>query len=222
MATEPSKPLYPESKKIRRLTMWTPDPSAEGERASLDISVRGFNFEITVWARGPAEKGKPPIRASLNTVNLGILVDNLRYIANCPSKDIADFTTRNMRKSESDPMKREVHDQAIVRVCKSAEGIIFLGVFDMDESRSRILFPFTLDRWTHMVKRSGQPLTEADVSKMVALGVADILNEVKNKNVEITSDVENKELYPNTGATNGARKPRGGDYTGGNMTDSYL
>lgn len=222
MATEPLKTPYPESKKIRRLTMWTPDPSSEGERASLDISVRGSNFEITVWARGPAEKGKPPIRASLNTMNMGFLVNNLKHVANSPGKEIADFTTRTSRKSEGDATKREVVDQAVVRVCKSAEGIVFLGVFDADESRSRILFPFTLDRWTGLVKNSGEMMTEADVSKMVALNTAEILHEVKLRYVEITSDTENKELYGGGATATTTKKPytnRGADSS---MTDSYL
>ncbi len=226
MATEPTKPVYPESKKIRRLTMWTPDPSAEGERASLEISVRGSNFEIIVWARGPAEKGKPPIRASLNTINMSLLVNNLIQVANSPGKEIADFTTRNMRKSEGDASKREIHDQAIVRVCKSAEGIVFLGVFDADESRSRILFPFMLDRWTHLVKRSGESMSEAEVSKMVAIATAEILNEVKLRFIEITTDVENKELYGGGTATASTTKKAYGNYGNkggdGNMTDSYL
>ena len=214
------KPAYPENKKIRRLTMWAPDPSSETERATLDFSVRGYNYEITVWTRGPAEKGKPPIKASLNATSIGILIENLRFVANAPGKEIADFTTRNSRKVEGSPEKREVHDQGVVRVCKSDQGIVFIGVFDADETRPRILFPFTLDRWTGKLVRGGQQLTESDVSKMVALNVATILEDVHKKNLEITTDSENKEMYG--GATKpGGNKPKSnGGYNGGG--DSYL
>lgn len=214
-----TKPAYPETKKIRRLSMWAPDPSAEGERASLDFSVRGFNYEITVWPRGPAEKNKPPIKASLNATNLGILIDNIRFVANAPGKEIADFTTRNMAKVEGDAEKREIRDQGVVRVCKSTEGIVFIGVFDADETRSRILFPFSLDRWTGKLVRGGQQLSESDVSKMVALNTAKILEDVLNKNLEITSDTENKELYGDRAKPAG-KKPQNNSY--GGASDSYL
>jgi hypothetical protein len=218
------KPAFPDPKKIRRLTMWAPDPAAENERATFEWSVRGSNFEATVWPRGPAEKGKPPIRASLNTINLSALIDNIRHVANAPGKEVADLQTRNMRRV-GDTEKKEIFDQAIVRVCKSAEGIIFIGIFDADESRSRILFPFTLDRWTGFIKRGGETMSEADVSKMVALCTADILESVVRANIEVTSDEKNRELYPRPDGKNfgkgGGRQGARTD-TNSNMMDDYI
>lgn len=197
------KPLYPEPKIIRRLSQWAPDAQNPGERANLNWQIKGSNLELIVWARGASEKGKPPIRANLNSLQAMILIDHIRSVAESPSKDFRDIPLRNMRKANKDDPDsiKEMYDQATVRVVKTSEGVVQIGIFDADETRSRILFPFTLDRWTGIIKHSGEPLDQAGVSVMVAKQYAHILTYIINKEMEITSNTENSQRYPAPGSS---------------------
>lgn len=194
------KPLYPEAKIIRRLSQWAPDPQNTGERANLNWQLKGSNLELIVWARGASEKGKPPIRANLNSLQAMILIEHIRMVADSQSKDFRDLPLKNMRKTNKDDpdSQKEMYDQATVRVVKTSEGLVQIGIFDADESRSRILFPFLLDRWTGLVKHSGEPLNQSEVSAMVAKCYANILHDIIIREMEITSNTENNQRYQTT------------------------
>lgn len=197
------KPLYPEPRVIRRLTQWTPDPSAPGERANMNWQLKGHNLEIIVWPRAASEKGKPPIRANMHTLQANILIEHIRLVAAEQGKTFRDLPLRNKRKANKDDpdSQKEIYDQAIVRVVKTTEGVVQIGVFDVDESRPRILFPFILDQWTGFLKYNGEPLTIGEVSSMVATRTAQILEDLLNSNVEVTTESENKQMYQPTTKT---------------------
>lgn len=194
------KPLYPEPRVFRRLAQYSPDPSAEGERASLQWQMNGSNPALIVWTRGVNEKGKPPIKANLNTMSGLNLLDNITKVIASPPKTVIDLPIPYSKKVENEGVeRREYFEQAVVRVVKTSEGIVQIAVIDKDETRPRILFPFMLDRWNGLVKVSGEPLTEAEVSCMVATNYVRILREHFIKEVELTTDSENKERYPREG-----------------------
>lgn len=193
------KPLYPESRIIRRLGMWAPDPSSPGERANLNWAMKGSNLELVVWTRSPAEKVKAPIKANLNTLQAQVLCDMIKNVCATPGKNFDDIPLKNMRRTnKEDPDSfKELYDQAVIRVAKTSEGMVQIGVFDSDESRPRIFFPFILDRWTGNLKRNGQDMTLDEVSQMVALQYSRILSEILNREIEMTTNAENAERYPN-------------------------
>lgn len=205
MSDIPNKPLYPEAEVIRRFSQWTEDPSAIGERANLNWQMKGSNLELIVWTRSPADKGKPPIRANMNTLQAGILIDNLRAVAVSPTKVAMDISMKNMRRADKNnsDSAREMYDQAIVRVVKTTEGIVQIGVFDADDTRPRILFPFILDRWTGFVKRNGEAMSASEVSAMVAQRYATILEDIINRRIEMTTNTENDARYPKPNKPNG-------------------
>lgn len=192
------KPIYPEPRVFRRLSQWAPDPSKEGERANLNWQMKGSNLELIVWSRGPNEAGKPPIRANLNTLQAMALVEMIKQVASGPGKNWRDLPVKNMRRAnKEDPdSAKEMYDQAMVRVAKTSEGVVQIGVFDADETRPRILFPFTLDRWTGLIKINGEQMEQSEVSVMVANQYVRILSEVLTKEIELTTNTENAARYP--------------------------
>lgn len=189
---------YPEAKVIRRFSMWAADPGAAGQRVSMDWQMKGSNLELIVWLRSENEKGKPPIRANLNTTQGMMLVDMIRQVAAMPGKGFMDLPVKNMRKiNKDDPdSAKEMYDQARVRVVKTTEGVVQIGIFDPDESRTRVLFPFTLDRWTGNLIRNGEAMDQSEVSVMVAKQYANILNDILAREMEITTKTENSARYP--------------------------
>lgn len=165
---------FAEEPELVRFQMWAPDPNAEGERANLKFVFRGSNPGIVVWLRGPTEKGKAPVRAAFNSMNYGFFLDALRSIADAPAGSKADMELKNSRRLPDGG--KEDYVQSYVRIAKNPEGVVVIGVFDaQDDTRSRILFPLMLDRWTGNIKRNGEALELPEISSMIARQLAGIL-----------------------------------------------
>lgn len=197
---------YPEPAVIRRLTQWAPDPGAKNERASLNWQVNGSNMELLVWSKGPSEKGKPPIRAGINTLQVMLLSSIILEVSKSDGKTYRDLPLKNMRKVDKDDPKseKELYNQSTVRVVKNTDGVVSIGVFDADETRTRILFPFLLDRWTGLITAAGKPLELSEVSVMVAKQYAKIIENIALKEIEISTNTEYQNRYqkPQSSANN--------------------
>ena len=198
--SQPQTPnKFPEPKIIRRLTQWAPDPSSENkERASMTYAIKGSNIELLVWTRGPMDKSKPPIKANMSVLQVYMLCDMIDQVAASAQKDIKEFPLNYERSTDPNnkDAKRELYEQSLIRVVKNSEGLMSIGLFDpKDDTRSRILFPFILDRWTGIVKSNGQPLDLSEVSCMVARSYARILREVTVQHIEATTNEENQSRY---------------------------
>ena len=187
--TTPAR-TFVEEHELVRYQMWAPDPNAEGERANLKFVFRGPNPSIVVWLRGPSEKGKPPVRAPFNSLSFDFFIDALRVIADsAPGSKPADIELKNARYLPDGG--REDFVQAYVRVSKNSDGVVLIGVFDaQDDTRSRVLFPVTLDRWTGLVKRNGEALSQAETSSMVARNLAGVLEHENRKRMAWPSQEE--------------------------------
>ena len=172
---------FVEEPELVRFQMWAPDPNAEGERANLKFVFRGPNPGIVVWLRGPNEKGKPPVRAAFNSMNFGFFIDALRTIADAaPGTKPADMATKNSRRLPDGG--KEDFVQSYVRVARNEDGLVCVGVFDaQDDTRSRILFPLVVDRWTGVIKRNGEALDLPEISSMIAKQLAGILEHEYHK-----------------------------------------
>lgn len=210
------KPIYPEPRILRRLSLWAPDPSAENERAQFVWQVKNDNLELVVWTRGPSEKGKPPIRAGLNYENTLTVCDMIEKVTSAPGKFYGDFPLYTLRRTTGENRERVL--QSTVRVVQTSEGIIQIGVFDADETRPRILFPFALSRWNDLVKYNGEPVTESEASKQVARNYAAIFRQAALDCAKPTTNAEHAAMYPprdNTGGAGGNRQGGSGRQGGG-------
>lgn len=203
---ETTQITYPEPKIIRRLTLWAPDPGAPNERAQMTFAEKNGNLEILVWSRSPSEKGKAPIRGNLGLNQILAVCQQLEAVAKGEIKDFL-LELKNSRKNPENPEgPKEVYVQGAVRVARTSEGFVVIGVFDQDTTRPRILFPLTFDQWTGMMKVNGEPLDQQTVSSIVAKNYARILREVFLSNIEMTTNAEHSLRY---GATNNnAKKPQ--------------
>lgn len=209
MTSKPTSP-FPESKIIRRLTMWAPDPSSPNkERAQMTFGLKGNNLEILVWTKGPQDGSRGPIRGNLGLIQVEMLCELIKQVTSTEGKNFADVSLNHSRSTNPEDPKapKEIYEQAVIRVAKNSEGLMSIGVFDHDETRSRIFFPFLLDRWTGGLKKNGEPMDLAQVSCMVADSYARILRSVMTNNAEITSNEENRVRYPSKGEQR-TQKPR--------------
>lgn len=204
------KPNYPESKVLRRLSLWAPDPSAENERAQFMWQVKNDNLELVVWTRGPTEKGKPPIRAGLNYENTLTVCDMIDKVIAHDGKYYGDFPLFTLRRTTGETRERVL--QSTIRVVQTSEGIIQIGVFDADETRPRILFPFVISRWNDYVKFNGEAVSESEASKQVAKNYAAIFRKAAMDCAKATSNAEHAAMYPPREGAGGAG---GGNRQGG-------
>ena len=207
------KPNYPEPKILRRLSLWAPDPSAENERAQFLWQINKDNLELVVWTRGPSEKGKPPIRAGLNYENSLTVCDMIDKVIAADGKFYGDLPLFTLRRTTGETRERVL--QATIRVVQTSEGIIQIGVFDADEIRPRILFPFTIGRWQDFVKFNGESVTESEASKQVARNYSTIFRNAALDVAKPTTNAEHAIMYPPREGAPGARQGGGSRQGGG-------
>lgn len=219
---------YPEAKIIRRLSLWAPDPgSPNKERGNMTFALKGNNLEILVWTRTEAHKGKGPIRANMSLLQIMTFCDYLEKVAASPDKAMEEIPV--LYPAKADPnnptAKRELEEQSVLRVVRNSEGLMSVGLFDLkDDTRSRILFPFVLDRFTGILKSNGEPLDLAEVSSMVAKSYAKILRSIFIDNIEMTTNEENAIRYPvqaggNRNGDRSAPKPAARSYENEGFAD---
>lgn len=192
-----------EPKIINRLTLWAPDPSSTTmERANMTHAEKGSNLEILVWAKGPGDVGKAPIRANLNIRQILMYTKALNEAADTTGEYRMDLPIKNGRRvtGENGKETTEVYDQATLRVARNSAGYVVIALLDKDETRSRILFPLELDRWSGNLIRNGVPLTVEEMSGEIARGYARILEHHFLNRVEALTRTENSQTYPREGA----------------------
>ena len=196
MAQETQR-AYPETKIIRRLGLFSGDKGAAiKDKDQMTFGLKNANMEILVWAKGENEKGKGPIRANLGMTQVMLLCNVIDRISHSENKEYIDIEVRHSKATDpEDRSKREVRLQATIRVAKDSEGYVYIGVFDQDETRKRVLFRFEMDMWTGALSRNGQTMDGSEISCMCAQSHAEALREIIIANAEISTQAEFKNQY---------------------------
>lgn len=158
---------YPEPAYFYRLELATPDPENDKEMARMMIGIDGETPEILVWPRGASQKGKPPIRARLNTTALGEVISQQLVAAADGEPGHKGITpVHASRKTPDGKFERKVVSSIIT--AKRKDGVVVFGVYDADETRTRILFPFTKLDWLGTPTIGGEPISESELSRGMA------------------------------------------------------
>lgn len=159
---ETSGNVYSEPVYFYRLQLNTPDPDAPLEQAAMMIGLDGDTPEVLVWPRGESQKGKGPIRARMNTTAFGnTLANMMRKVAAGEPGIKGTLPVLGSRYEEGKSVQKVVANF----VCgKRSDGVVVFALFDTDESRSRILFPFTQVDWVRPPEFGGEPISDAELS----------------------------------------------------------
>lgn len=157
---------YSEPAYFYRMQLNTPDPDLPTENAAMMFGLDGDTPEVLVWPRGESQKGKGPIKARMNTTAMGRDLSNLlKEAADGEPGFKGTLPVLGNRYEDGKPIQKTVS----TFVCgKRKDGVVVIGLFDADETRPRILFPFTHLDWVGMPIVNGTATTEADFSKKAA------------------------------------------------------
>ena len=189
------KPTFNE---LERYTMFTASPGVENRRAKLAWVEYNGNLRVSVSPNNPNDKSQLSINAAMDPVTFEFFLSQFETICNGPNgaKDKIPCKRGEVVDGKTTGKKFLLSD---LFFGKDDEGKCWISV--KTEDRPEIMFYFAMSDY-HEYKSSRGPVSEADMSKMIALATIRCLRTVM---IPLTNKFR-KPAPPKTGASNGTYK----------------
>lgn len=173
---------------VDRVTLYTPAPGSENERASLGWQLTdfgsgsGFNPRIQVWTRVPTDPSKRPIEAALNSISFEYVMMLIEKACDA-EPGFAEHVTCEIPNKDMDTGARLPGWKLVSKVVvgKDKEGCIRIAVISADEERPKLSFKFESGMLHHLAHKDGSRYSESDDSIMVAKATVRVLRNVMAK-----------------------------------------
>jgi hypothetical protein len=143
--------------------------------STLQYYANNDNPGITVYTNDPSDKENNfgRIQAKFGILDLQVHLEQLDMVTRSKDPIKASVICKSIRGQDKRPV-----DVAKVEVGKRPDGVVYIMVEDLEnQSRPKIYFPFAPTRF-HNFEVNGQPVTEAEISVLVARGVYNLISKI--------------------------------------------
>ena len=181
---DPSSPTNSPNATPRKLTaldnrkLWisAPHPTAEGVTSTLHWDYYKNNISIVVYTNDPAdrvsEKNQGILRAGFDAPTMFILLNSITNIANGENGEKMKFVNRSHYRLDGTRSDEPIVATE-VKVGKDNEGRVWISV--EAPGMTKIQFFFGVSKYHSIVNGEGKTLTDAEVSKIAAMGYVNLL-----------------------------------------------
>lgn len=192
-----------------RLSLFTPAPGVDKERATLEWGTLNGMPRCTLWTRSD-DKERGPIFASIGHEALAAFYrESLRIFS---SGEVETLGFDYMRPAGEGSYEKVVH--STINIGRGDDGICFIGLKSADEARPKIIFSFRGFDW-HPMRRKNKPFTQEEISTAHALGWLECFRVCLLSHIKGQTPEERKELAERRKA---AREGRGGGNRSGQQS----
>lgn len=166
-----------------RLSLYTPAPGVDKERASIGWSTLNNMPRCTVWTRSD-DKERGPIFGSYGQEALqGFVHEVMKILASNTADSVAFDYLRNPEQGSYD----KVLNSTLI-AGRGEDGMCYIGLKSADEARPKIIFTFRGYEW-HPMRLKSRPYTQEEMSTIhcrayFKLLETSLLSTVKGQTIE--------------------------------------
>lgn len=161
-------PYVPNAMDDRKLGLTAPPVEGAKMPATLRFSFPNGNPRGVVDF-GP---GLPSIAAKMDLLDFYRLLEMVKQIVQTPDECRWQLTVKAPTFTPSEtggfPKRGPVEQQATVMVGRSGKGTIYISILSPDDARPKVRFYFGQGMFSHISTKTGEPLTDAQVSNLTA------------------------------------------------------
>ena len=181
-------------------------------RPTLSFYLTGENPRADVYTQISGDRDNGLIRAKLDYQALGVIFSSIEHF--CLAETPADRWSLDCKDGYAYGKKQPTPvTTAQVVVGKDERGRIYLSVLDaLNKDRAKIRFYFGLGEYFGLVNSQGQPVDEATISRMSALGWVEMYKAVMA--VPATQQYEAEQVKKAAKAASGGNNNNRGGYQG--------
>lgn len=174
-----------------RATLYTPAPGVDNERSSLNWSTLNGQPRVTVWTRVD-DKEKGPIQAGIGHEYIQGILGAAEELYRSGKIDTIAFDNMKNNPGEDGRAGERVISSTLM-FGRDEEGVCFVSLTSNDDSRPRIIFPFTGFVW-HKPRRKSGPIPASELSTIQAVSMISYLRDCFSKSVKGQTREELKEI----------------------------
>ena len=207
------KPAAPRTKTAldeRKLQLSAMPIEKGAKPPSLMVNLYRNNPQLTVFPNHDNGSGVTMIGAGMDLNTFFLLMQAIRFICE-PSTKPGHIDIENMvpipKEERTDPkVRNRVKNKTRIR--KDDEGVISIGVIDINQSQApRIQFPFQVNYY-HSVKSKTYELSKADTSRWVALAWCNTFEQLV-ASVIVQNGLDQKNTNQGNGGQNNGYQNKG-------------
>lgn len=162
---------------LDRLSIFTPTPGHEGNRAKVTFGFRNENPRISVFTNDPNDLngGKTPINCGVDPATFITLLDQMEAVVKADQPTKIKFETDGTRYENNERTK----DRQLLSTLffgKDDSGVCWISV--QAENRPRIKFEFKVSDWHRFFKSDGSKMSIAEASAASAMSMILIMRQM--------------------------------------------
>lgn len=157
----------------QKLTLSAPAVAGGKKRPTMKFDIFKNNPQINVYTNVEGDKDNGVIRASMDINTFYVVIEAVKMCINSPTP--IKYVIENMTRGKGQDKELKLVSKTIIG---RDEKSIFLSVMSADESRPKIKFAFGQSYYHKISTAGGQPLTDIEISCMVAKAWTSYMDEL--------------------------------------------